>query len=95
MPNKKELLKDISDPSQYFYLNTGSALKNLNELSTALTSMDPQVFKYHVNADKNDFANWINDIIRDESLAKSIRKVKTSATMAKKVAARIKTLKKS
>ena len=47
------------DPSKFFWLSDGRVLKNLAELADALESGDISVWNYHVTADKNDFANWI------------------------------------
>jgi hypothetical protein len=51
------------NPEFYFYLADGRALKSVPELLLALRNMDEWVFSHHVNADKNDFSNWINFVI--------------------------------
>lgn len=55
----------ISDvPSDhYFWLHDGRAIKNLKELADNLKNMDNGLFMFHVNTEKNDFANWILHII--------------------------------
>ncbi|MEK6968536.1 MAG: hypothetical protein AABX51_07970 [Nanoarchaeota archaeon] len=52
-----------------FYLNNGKVLNNLNELSNELISMDSDTFHHHVNDQKNDFSNWIKDVIHSPELA--------------------------
>ena len=52
-------------------------------------------FAHHVNAQRNDFAAWIRQVIGDKDLAKSLGKIKTKAALAKKVSERVKALKKA
>ena len=35
--------------------------------------MDDGVFRHHVNDEKNDFYNWIRDVIEDQFLADKIK----------------------
>ena len=51
--------------------------------------MRDEQFKYHVNKEKNDFWNWVRNIIEDKKLARDIEKVKTKKTMIKKIKSRI------
>jgi hypothetical protein len=59
-----------------FYCQDGIYLSNLQELSDYLKKVKIEVYKNHVNTQKNDFANWIYDIIGDTELAEDIRKSK-------------------
>ena len=36
--------------------------------------MTDDIFKHHVNEMKNDFANWIKDVFKEEKLAKELFK---------------------
>ncbi|HIH31456.1 TPA: hypothetical protein HA235_02000 [Candidatus Woesearchaeota archaeon] len=72
-PRKSE--KNI-DPEKYFVLCNGEKIKSLNELASTLETMSDDVFFYHVTNDRNDFANWINDVFQDFDLAESVRKTK-------------------
>ena len=69
-------LSDV-DPKFIFWLWDGTTLKNLDELLESLEYMSRETFYYHVNNSKNDFVNWIRDVIKDEKLAKDLSKVKT------------------
>ncbi|MCB9359172.1 hypothetical protein H6503_04535 [Candidatus Woesearchaeota archaeon] len=63
-------------PEKYhFYLNDGRRLKDIYELIEAFDSMSDEVFRYHVNEDKNDFYNWIKEVMNDDHLAKEIHAV--------------------
>ncbi len=64
--------KDVS-PDAYFWFNNGKAVKNIGELISDLNSIDADTFKHHVNADKNDLAEWIKHVLKNEGLADQIR----------------------
>jgi len=82
------LLAD-TDPEKSFWLSDGRTLKNLKELAQALETMDEAVWQYHVTAEKNDFANWIEGVFGEKQLGASVRKVKSPKTAAKRVQNRI------
>jgi hypothetical protein len=48
-------------------------LKNIQELYYYISNCDDQNFNYHVNPQKNDFANWISDVLLFPSLAAKMR----------------------
>lgn len=70
------ILRDAS-PNEYFILATGVPLKNIKELVDALDYMDQGVFEYHVNSEKNDFAEWIRWSLQEQELADAIREIST------------------
>ena len=79
-----------SVPEEYvFRCCDGCILRNMKELGEAFTSMVDETFAFHSNGDKNDFSNWISDIIRDEKLARDIVKSPDRTQAAKNVAGRI------
>ncbi len=63
-----------------FWCNDGHILRNLRELCDAFAVMTEHTFTYHVNDAKNDFYNWVRDVVRDELLASELLRV--SSTMA-------------
>jgi len=71
-----EILRNINDDSKCFWVCDGRAIRSLRELPDVLKSMDAGAFKHHVNKERNDFANWIKDVIKDKTLAKSLKKSK-------------------
>ena len=85
---KQDFLSDVN-PDHAFFLNSGQYLNNIKQLSEALESMGDDVFGYHVNSEKNDFYSWIADCVKDEQLAKSIRRVKTLKSMRVKIKDRV------
>lgn len=68
--------KKTIKPENYFFLKDGRALKDISELAKVLDSIGKDVFDFHVNDAKNDFSNWIRDIIGEKELAEAIRKIK-------------------
>jgi len=77
-----------------FWLCTNQNLRNLSELTAALEDVDDDIFRYHVNRDKNDFEVWIRDLIRDKELAREISRVKTKETLVRKIRERVEALRK-
>ena len=78
----------------HFWVCDGLVLKNLDELLKAARKMKKDVFNYHANEEKNDFSNWVNDIMGDTKLAGDITKSRNKREMAKVLSQRIKWLKK-
>ncbi|MEA1924845.1 MAG: DUF5752 family protein [Candidatus Altiarchaeota archaeon] len=90
--NKKTIANAPED--KVFWVNGGAVLKNLVDLEKELISMSFETFHYHVNPYKNDFANWVNDVLGEQALAKELRKLKTRKSMARYVKSRIKQISK-
>ena len=77
------------EPQYYFYARDGTVVKSLVDLARAIETMDEQSFKHHVTESRNDFASWINDIIKDKSLAGEIKGLKSKEAMIRKIEERI------
>lgn len=56
-------------------------LRSLDDLSEAINLIDPETFQRHVNAEKNDFANWVEHVFGEEALAAELRKFPTPLRM--------------
>lgn len=76
-------------PDKVFWFHDGRTVKNLDEFAKALLEIPEETFRHHVAKDKNDFTNWIRDVIGDVTLAKELRKAATQATAARKVETRL------
>lgn len=63
-------------PRQYFILRNGQPIKSLHDLMEAITYIDDATFNHHVGEYRNDFANWVGDIIGNTELAQEIRSAK-------------------
>jgi hypothetical protein len=77
-----------------FFCQDGCIVKNLVELSACLTHMSRDAFYHHVNDTKNDFSNWIRDVLDDKTLADKLLGIKNPAEAAKMVSERIAWLRK-
>ena len=81
-------LEDVQ-PEHIFWVKGGTPIKNLHELVRELQHMDEETFKHHVNAQKNDFAKWVKDIIKDDLLAARLKNIKDKKAMETIVGYRI------
>ncbi len=77
-------------PKEYaFRCHDGLILQSLKQLGSALNSMTDEIYVFHANTKKNDFSNWVRDIIKDGMLANDLQKVTNRAQAAKLVANRM------
>ncbi len=82
MSSKKEVYRSrLSDVTgeKIFRCHDGRGLRNLEELSVALSDMTEQSFSHHVSELNNDFNNWIRDVIDDSALARNLTKASDRA----------------
>jgi len=75
--SEQEAMNIAVQPKFYFYLSNGQIIKNLNELSDVIASMDDFVFYNHVTPYKNDFAKWIYEVFRLDDLSQKLGPVKS------------------
>lgn len=87
----KEIIGNVQE-EKVFYLNDGRVLRNLGELAAAMKDMGEGVFNHHVTSDRNDFRNWVNDVIGDRKLADSLGRSKTRESALGKINSRLKEL---
>jgi hypothetical protein len=67
-----------------FWTHDGQILNSLVALRDALAVMPKAVFAYHVENDRHDFAQWVEDVLADGACAAELRRAKTP-TAAKTV----------
>ncbi len=70
---KKDILKDANS-DHYFFVNDGTVLKNVLDLSKQIDNMADEIFEHHVNETRNDFSNWIKNVFKEEKLAEELLK---------------------
>lgn len=63
-----------------FWLQDGQVLNSLMALNEALSEMEKSVFSHHVTKEKNDFADWVEQVLNDVDCANALRKAKTPKT---------------
>jgi len=80
-------LGDVPD-EKWFWCHDGKLLKNLGELEKALVDMSDETFHYHSSEGRNDFSNWIRDVVGDNKLANDLSKAKSRIQASMAVAQR-------
>lgn len=58
-----------------FHFRDGTAARDIGELRAKIESISYDEFYRHVNGEKNDFANWIEHVLRNKELADRLRAV--------------------
>jgi hypothetical protein len=81
-------LGDVPD-GKHFWCQDGKVVKNLKELEKALNDINDDIFHYHAGAGRNDFSNWVRDVVGDNKLANDLSKAKSRIQASKAVAQRI------
>jgi len=87
------LLKDVEEGKQFIFHN-GKEAHNLLEFLEVLRKADQSLVNEHVTDNRNDFYNWIKDVIGDEELAEAIRNVRMRADIIYLIEKRIEWYKK-
>ncbi|KUK85886.1 MAG: hypothetical protein XE03_1845 [candidate division TA06 bacterium 34_109] len=82
---KIDIYQESPSTEQYFYLHNGIPLKCLAELIDQLVNMDEELFRYHVNENNNDFANWVRDVFGAKELARRISMSRSAQGMLKSI----------
>jgi hypothetical protein len=83
-----KLLEDV--PGEYlFWCCTGCILHNMRELGDELKIMSDESYAYHANGEKNDFSNWVRDIIKDDRLSRDLLKALNRAQATRLVVNRV------
>ncbi len=71
---RKMFRKDpILMPSHYFYLSNGDVMRSLDEFRQMLPGLQEDVFRHHVNRERNDFSAWVRDVWKKEGLSEALR----------------------
>ena len=81
-------LGDVPDEKR-FWCRDGKLLKNLGELEKALNDMSDDTFHCHSSEGRDDFSNWIRDVVGDNKLANDLSKAKSRIQASKAVTQRI------
>ena len=82
------LLSNVAEQST-FRCHDSQVFWNVRDLARAVSSMTDDVFRFHVNSQKNDFARWIADVIGDNALARELWETQNAATTTRRLAERV------
>lgn len=72
--NAPERVLVCADGQSCFWTSDGRILKDLTELRDALSHMAEEVYAHHVTKEKNDFADWVEQVLEDDACATALRK---------------------
>ena len=72
-----------------FRCSDGQIMTNMQELADALADMSDETFAYHSNEQKQDFSNWVRDVMGDQKLARDLAKSINRLQAAKRVEDRV------
>ncbi|MDA8596998.1 hypothetical protein N9L26_01535 [Candidatus Pacebacteria bacterium] len=70
-----------------FWTTDGKILRDLTELKEALDQISEETFVHHVNEERNDFADWVEQVLADRACATDLRK-STKPTTARTIVVR-------
>jgi hypothetical protein len=70
-----------------FFLQNGKVLNSVRELYDEIHKMPESVFFHHVTSERNDFSNWVKEVIGDKTLAGKIAKAGTPIVLKETLAA--------
>jgi len=66
-----------------FFMADGNVVYSIKDLPKMIERSDDNTFYHHVNSDRNDFANWINDVFSVSDLANTISGLTTKKDIVK------------
>ena len=66
---------------QRFFVINGQILSRISELTVALQNMDADTYAYHVTSDKNDFSQWVSEVLGEKALATKLKGAKSKSAM--------------
>ncbi|MCD6589857.1 hypothetical protein J7K74_01570 [Candidatus Woesearchaeota archaeon] len=74
-----------AEEGKEFMFSSGDKARNLKELLEKLRVMSDEEFFLYVNENKNDFSNWIRDVLGEETLAREIYHIRDRKEIIKKI----------
>jgi hypothetical protein len=83
------MFSDLPKENQ-FWLYGGETIENIFSLYKAFEKMGQNTFSYHVSDDKNDFADWVLLVYKDENLSTALRECSTPESSRKVILSRLK-----
>jgi hypothetical protein len=73
--------------ANYFYLQNGGVLSSLedfaDEIRKNIGGFNLENFNHHITSDRNDYANWINHVFHDKSLADKVASCSSAVDILK------------
>ena len=78
-PKMKVPVAKVISPDEYFWINYGPVVSDLQELAQALNDISDDQYYHHTRREEgvNDFARWIDEVFGDASLASRVARAKS------------------
>ncbi|MFC1910543.1 hypothetical protein ACFLXC_04580 [Chloroflexota bacterium] len=86
-------LGEVFANDKKFWSRDGGIFRSLEELRDGLKNMELDIYQYHLNENKNDFARWVSDVIGDHELSVELGQAKNGVEAAQIITNRIEVLK--
>lgn len=74
---------EIKNPAEWFYAADGRVWKSLFQFREELPFVSEGTFSHHVTPSRNDFANWMRGVFKNEGLARQLESSKTKEDLVK------------
>ena len=62
------------DESKHFWFADGRKAASLDDMKNIIKDITEDTFRFHVNDNKNDIAEWIKNVIKDKGLSEKLKK---------------------
>jgi hypothetical protein len=86
---KKPRFQEKAPEAYVFWCCDGRKFSDMQEFAEGLLAISDETYAYHANAEKNDFCNWVRDIILDVELAVALSEAQSRADAARRVSDRV------
>ena len=74
---RRKIMRSCPEENKFIINDgTGTSIRNIIELAEAMEKISHEVYNVHVNEQKNDFSNWVRDVLEDRTLGANIQQVK-------------------
>ena len=77
----QELESGTVPPELCLWLSNGRVIRSLKEMKSALEEISQDCFDAHFHEGKNDFADWVRDVVANKELAARLAQATTKAEM--------------
>jgi hypothetical protein len=83
------IMENARLPEEMFITNDGRSLRNLWELKQFIESAPEHVLSYHLHGNKNDFHDWVREVLMDIELADLIWEARDKEALLEQIEKRL------
>lgn len=80
--SSEKKIKQVDGDLRFFAAN-GQVIGSIEELSQCISTFDVHILNHHINDERNDFADWVENVFENKTLAKKLRKAKSREELEK------------